>query len=734
MDGSGRESFCCIKDRRALRMLSSGGGARHRSQWHEEATPPIPPSSTESPADPWQRDLDGLVRDLVHGTDEQKEAAAAALHEYTAEPGNATAVVAAGAAGPLVALVRTGTALAQGEAASALAGLAESDSARERLVTEGALEALLGAVRGCAEDDDYVGYRAAAAVRALTRSAAVGRPLATAVCACVVALHSGPGAAAAEAARTLRILSSDVVGARAALAENMAALVPLLESGIAEAAAEAARAVHEMVWFCYEYDLEFEGAVGPLVALLSCGADRERALAAGALGALANEYNPNQCRAAVVAAGALAPLVACLRDGTQDDATFLRSAAAHALACLARGYEPAIGAAGGVDALVEALRFECGAADGPAKLLHRAAVHALLRLAEHEPTKREIVEAGAIPPLVTLVDCDTKGAALPAAALARLMEGDASAAEMAGALGAVSPLATALRDGQSKEDREAAAKALAVLGEAGDAPPLFGLLVGIVGSLVDALDSDPQVMSALHVFAQQSEGYRTMIVAAGAVRRLVARATSGPEGTRAEAARLLGALCASEPHCSVLVAEGAVDALSAMVQSGDAEQKQFALTALAGLAEHLQQATGALIRAMDALVALLESGSRCDKAAATSAILELLRNRSDCKMMLLEAGAARQLMAFATYGAAGEALTDALWALSNLLAHNPRAALNALSLKDLPALLKVLESALDSESATQRLAASNVHAILAAALLLLGDEGAQEAWKRVGDV
>ena len=655
--------------------------------------------------------------DATCGTDDRKEAAALALSEYMARGGDIEAVVAAGAIGALVALVHSGTSGAKAEAAKALERLAADDVVRERVVEAGALEVLLAAVRSSTKADEFVGYCAAGAVGALSGSAAVRYPLGADVYACVVALHSGPGVAAAEAVRTLRILVPYVEPGQVALADNTEAVIALLRT---DAAAEAAEALQEMANYCREYDsLELDGAIAPLMDVLRFGAEPAREHAAGALHALADRYGP-----AVVRAGGIAALVACMRTGAQDGETFVRSAAAGALGLIAGGFEADVIAEGGVDVLVDLLQFDCESAD----LLRCMVACALRRLARHQLARRRIVEAGALPPLVAMLSHGPT-AEEAADALAGLIAGDVGAAKSAVAAGAVPQLVALASTGRGMEPRKAAVTALGRLADCVDAAQ--GPLSGLVASLVEALNSDPQAVSVLRVLVKEGWTCAAMAVAAGAVPRLITLATCGPDGTRSEAGRLLGRLAASGPqHSEAGVTGGAVDVLSSMVQEGDAEEKLVGVATLADLAGDVDLASGALVKAVDALVKFLESGAQSEAAAAAFAMNNLMTSPSatsatSCyKMMFLEAGAVNALIAFLASGA-GDALPDALWALGILLDKTPRAALNAL--KDAPlsvhAVLLVVEAALKSDCVTTAPAAECVLKGLAAGVWLLLEDG-----------
>jgi hypothetical protein len=155
------------------------------------------------------------------------------------------------------------------------------------------------------------------------------------------------------------------------------------------------------------------GAIGPLVHLLS-GLPAQRDEAARALRFLsfnnplvyggAVEYRPQFVSfdhvATIVAAGAAAPLVACVRDGTGAQ----RESAAAALCNVANisAHRTAVAKAGAIEPLVELAR-DTDPANATAA---RHAVAALGSLAFQHAANREAVKAAAEPTLVRMARGD----------------------------------------------------------------------------------------------------------------------------------------------------------------------------------------------------------------------------------------------------------------------------------------------------------------------------------------
>ena len=362
-----------------------------------------------------------------------------------------SAIAAAGAIEPLVALVRDGDARGKANAAAALRNLAAGDDAiRAAIAAAGAIEPLV-------RDGDAPGKANAAA--ALWTLAAGDDAMKAAIAAAgaieplVALVRDGDAQGKAFAAGALWNLAGGDVAIKAAIAAAGAIepLVALVRDGDAQGKACAAAALGNVAASddAIVSAIAAAGAIEPLVALVRDGDTQSKACAAAALWSLTG--GDDAIKAAIVAAGAIEPLVALVRDGDAEGKAHA-AAALQNLAASDDAMKAAIAAAGAIEPLVVLVRD--GDAEGKARA---AAALGNLAAGDDDAIVWAIAAAGAIEPLVALVrDGDARGKAKAATALWNLAEGDVAIVSAIAAAGAIEPLVALVRDGDAQGKAKAA--------------------------------------------------------------------------------------------------------------------------------------------------------------------------------------------------------------------------------------------------------------------------------------
>ncbi|KAH8055668.1 serine/threonine kinase [Aureococcus anophagefferens] len=299
---------------------------------------------------------DPLVALLRTGTDGAKEEAAGALWGLTTNDDNELAIVKAGAVDPLVALLRTGTDGAKEAAAGALWGLALNADNKIAIAKAGAADPLVALLRTGTDGAKEQAAAALANLAAFNADNKVAIAKAGAVDPLVGLLRTGTDGAKEQAVGALGSLAFQNADNKVAIAKAGAVdpLVGLLRTGTDGAKEQAAGALGSLAFQNADNQVAIAkaGAVDPLVDLLRTGTDGAKESAAGALGNLAFQNADNEV--AIVKAGAADPLVALLRTGTdgakENAAGALRNLAVNA------DNQVAIAKAGAADPLVALLR------------------------------------------------------------------------------------------------------------------------------------------------------------------------------------------------------------------------------------------------------------------------------------------------------------------------------------------------------------------------------------------
>ena len=259
--------------------------------------------------------------------------------------------------------------------------------------------------------------------------------------------------------------------------------------------------------------------------------------------------------------GVIPPLVSMLL--LHDDAD-LQRVAALALSTLALniGDQLKIMEAGAIVPLIQLLNSSSGS-------LHFPAARALAFLAENRSVRTRIVAAGAIGPLLQLFGSSTVMVQLSAATAVRTIAGEDP--DLVIAAGAV-PLLVQLLKSSSPDVQEEAAEALGCLAAnvsaiaqviaAGAIPLLVGLLETSGASAEKLRWKAASTLAPLAVSAQSE------VITAGAIEPLVRSLRSGSEGLQSAAVVTLAALsCGSEAAQARIAAAGAIDPLVQVLEA-----------------------------------------------------------------------------------------------------------------------------------------------------------------------
>jgi hypothetical protein len=216
----------------------------------------------------------------------------------------------------------------------------------------------------------------------------------------------------------------------------------------------------------------------------------------------------------------------------------------------------------------------------------RKAAGALRWLAFNDENEVLIAQAGAIAPLVTLVQSGTDGQKEEAAGALRWLALNDENVVLIAQAGAIAPLVTLVQSGTDGQKEQAAgalwflaynAENKVLIAQAGAIAPLVTLVQsGTDGQMKVAAD-------ALWTLAFNAEN-RVLIAQAGAIAPLVTLVQSGTDGQKEQAAGALKNLAVNAENQVLIAQAGAIAPLVTLVQSGTAGQKEFAAGALRFLA------------------------------------------------------------------------------------------------------------------------------------------------------
>ena len=582
---------------------------------------------------------------------EKAEAKAKALAAQTADaPGIgaegsrvslAEQIALAGAVQPLVNMLSGDAGLeAQEEAAGALCELAAYEKNRIAITESGAIGPLVSLL---ACDRSKARERAEAALVRLSIEDA-NRVLIIEQLVGMLMIGPSPYSSAAEKKAADAARRDDAVKARSALQDSKHALEEA-KYAVAEAdkkATDAEKKAAELQMRRALADVEKRAATEATAARAAQeatrrAADEEKAQeqAAAALVNLASDSEDN--RVTIVNAGGI-PALLSLLSGESSNAKEATLRSIIAMSKDSKSRQDAIARAGGINLLVQALQSGASKSDATAAIQCSLAAEAVWRLAKnHTRNKVAIAEAGAIPPLVTMLGSPQPEMCTNAAgALSCLSRENTRNQTAVARTGAIAPLCTILREG-TPEAREQAASAIwalaqdnmpnkSVLAKFGAIEPLVGLLVtgdtpksarNSIGALTSlaSMHADNRAIVSKRVVGllntkDSERGLRALgaiaslcsapagsevsfrsealnasqlaVAKQGGVPLVVSWLSSTSEAAKAEAAHALLALSADNVTIQALVvASGAIQPLTSIIsRSGSAKAQEHAAMTL----------------------------------------------------------------------------------------------------------------------------------------------------------
>jgi vacuolar protein 8 len=275
-----------------------------------------------------------------------------------------------------------------------------------------------------------------------------------------------------------------------------------------------------------------------------------------------------------------------------------------------------------------------------------------------------IADAGALQPLVALLQAGTDAGKAAAAGAVWSLAVELSLCSRIADAGALQPLVALLQAG-TDEGKTAAAGAMCNLSvdpslrsRIADAGALQPLVVLLQAGTDAAKTSSAGAVRNLAA----DPSLRSRIADAGALQPLVALLQAGTDAAKAAAADAMRNLAADPSLRSRIADAGALQPLVALLQAGTDAGKAAAATALCNLA--LDPSLCSLIAdagALQPLVALLQAGTDAGKAAAATALWNLAVDRS-LRSRIADAGALQPLVALLQAGtdAAKTAAADAM--------------------------------------------------------------------------
>ena len=346
-----------------------------------------------------------------------------------------------------------------------------------------------------------------------------------------------------------------------------------------------------------------------LVDMLAENGSSAQESACAALANLASDSAEN--RGSIVEAGGIAPLLSIIEQNTKAKEASLK--AISKLAYKSESIQSAITAAGGIPLLVNSLASTSNAKEMMAQAgLYSLAANALSQLAKgSRENQSKISEAGAIPSLVSILGTPVPDLQANAAECLGNLAGNNPDIQAAIArTGAIAPLCTLLRDGQSDEVKEQAAAALWSLSldnkpnkdtvaKLGGVEPLVNLLV--MGTSEFSLDQATGALSSMSskhmenreticklIVARLGSKAQMLQTPTGAVRLLkaVARMCHGSNSNQATIAKaggvptlimwLSGGFSDGKTGGNLEAQAAAADALLSMVSNNDPLQALIA--------------------------------------------------------------------------------------------------------------------------------------------------------------
>ena len=554
---------------------------------------------------------------------------------------------------PLVQLLGTGTQRAQHHAASALASLGLNNLQNQIQITQMLIELLMNGTEAAQE-------RAVRALRDLvSQNPSAHEAIAKAASpAALVQLLIGGNADAKDYA--LWSLSLSITADNQTVVAEAGGVQPLITQLADDRIfikEEAAAALAKLAYRNEETRASITkcGGVRPLIALLQLEGDEGDIVRQNGANALANLATDTNARDEIVVAAGIRPLVLVLDDEHHNTKKY----AARALARLSKDHattQSAVAEAGAIVPLVTLLEGKCGPE------AQEEAAGALFALADHDGNRVAITESGGISWLVQLLGCDNARAREHAeGALVRL------SIENANRVLIIKKLVDMLQDSGAAAQEQAAAALANLARESEDNRKSIVDANGIV-PLLNVLDSaSPKAkensVGAIKELCRNSKNNQSLIAKAGGIPKLVGVMLGFSGNTMKDvslvqlctlAADALQEMAKGNRKNQDAIAEaGAITPLVAMLGSQAAQMQANAAGALANLAHNHPDNQGAIAKtgAVAPLCALVREGSDETKDQSASAIWALATDHAPNKDTIAKLGGIDPLLGLLVTGA-----------------------------------------------------------------------------------
>ena len=455
------------------------------------------------------------------------------------------------------------------------------------------------------------------------------------------------------------------------------ALVELFKGGIDESKYYATWSLSLSISLETQSIVAESGGIQPLIDQLSDGRVVAREQAAAALAKLAS--NNEETSSTITKQGGIAPLIALLKDSSASESSNVGAEkilqnAADALANLA--VEPTthdeIVGAGGIDPLVHLLLT------GKEAATKRHASTALARLSkDHDSTKLAIAEAGAIAPLVGLLDGSEGPEAQQeaAGALFELADNESNRLAITSADG-IGWLVQLLASNNPVGRKHAEGALVRLSVATSNRSIIIEKLVDMLRSNAD-LTGQEQSAAALANLARESDNNRASIVRANGIPLLLALIDAESGKCKENAISALTELCRNTAENRVVIADanGITKLVGVLLQFSSAVKDvsqvplfTLAAEAVSSLAKGNAKNQNSIAEAgaILYLVAMLGSPAAQMQANAAAALANLARNHHDNQVAIAKAGAVPPLCTLVKEGSsdAKDRGASALWSLA----------------------------------------------------------------------
>lgn len=559
---------------------------------------------------------------------EAQEEAAGALWALADHARNRVAITEAGGIGPLVMLLGCQNAKARQHAELALVRLSIEGANRVIIIEK--LVGMLHDDRGTAAQE-----QAAAALANLARESADNRTSilkADGIPRLLHLLHSTSSKAKENSASAISQLAHKSIENQKAIADanGIPKLVTTLVSASANvkelSGVKLCTLIAECIWRMADGNkdnqtsLMKEGAIPPVVAMVTNPDPEMQTNAAGSLACLSRDHPENQ--AAVARSGAIPPLCSMVRDGTPE--TREESAAAlWALATDNATNKATIAKLGGIEPLVNMLMYaqsEKSSINAAGALAALAAQHsdnrltitkrmvtvlggkapparavrllsALASLCDNEPTNQvAIAKSGGVQHLITWLGNTSEDVQVQAArAMLAVSSNNSTTQSLVGKLGGIPPLVMLIQRGtlEAQENAACALWHLATLKENRALIKDANGITPVVGMLISESKHGPQLSAMLLVrLAEGSTRAAVEIADAAGIAPLVRLLSNGTAATQQMAAAALAAI-AKISQCRDRIANaGAIKPLVKLIGSNTLGTPETAARVLSFLAKN----------------------------------------------------------------------------------------------------------------------------------------------------